>query len=925
MKILFTSVRRGCAALAALLLSLGTQAAVYEPGQDVTEFVTGDEYYIYSAPQLSTDEELYNWRFEIFDGAHMPSENDQRGWRAVFEANAPAAGTYGVQLQVRTTCNNWQLGASSTLNLADDTWKSGEQAPAWSSLARPYGYTTVYWDQEAECDRPSSGEWETIFVPVELAEGHNYVVLWVCRALQGWDYINTVAGGQPTAIYVKGVRLMNQGSGDVATTLQQASQRAWQMANYPALAATAGTNFAAVYEQAKTAAAEAADYSSVDLTALSNAMTAIQAAEEELRHGKGLMVEENNKFALPFSHEVRGGDDVVYNERGDDNDVPVVLEYTAGKTLVYKFTTTTAGVFYPVIYAASEANCNFYMNILADDGETKMMSEWVQRVSTEAWQTYKKFSNPSMVNFEAEAGKTYYLTLFMESYVNVRQLSMVKYVKGAKTYDELDELRARAEEYYENYKPGTAGYYSIGCDDELVNRLLTLIDSVFDLDEDSPADQITELYYQIEEIINKLDNAPRVNMTPTDDEHPFDLTNGIFDQWQVENGSNIGYGYKNGSATYRIYNRKDAKFNVGIMFSNATNDESIMSVLVDVITEEGSKIRVAEVDGTFAGTGDWGNQEARQFEGVAIPEGMVIVTFYGTQAATNGFCGNIYNIAFDPIPGTEGEGKKALDAARTAYETTYSVENLQKLVSLAQEQLQNYAFPDYDQTYADQVRQAVEQANAALESGNIDQRAAAYQALEAALEMLPNSMEIVWLQVPSSDNNPFFIEAGMLAGGWQFMPEESKIGMVGPDGSATFYAEVEEAGYYDITIETANPGDGGQFHIAATAIEENATKFDAVMDVPNTGAWDARDMAKTTIQLPEGRVRLVISGENAATSGFVGDIYSISIVPGSNDGIADIVNTNSVNGKCFDLQGRRIERGNLKKGLYIVDGKKMLK
>jgi len=922
----FLRMKKTAGIVTAMLLTMTASAQtgiVYMPGQEVTEFYQNDDYSIYTVPTLCTDEQIGdNWAYSYFADAGAISNEDQRAWRALFEVNAPAAGRYGVAMEVRSTTTNWQVGLSAAQSLEDWTWKEATSAPSWDSMTRATQQTVMGWDENGVMNF-AGGEWETIVIPVELYEGHNFVTIWLCRAFQGWDALGGPDGSH-NGFYVKSVKLLNEGAGQVADVLSEATQKLWQLKMFPMMATDATTTLATDYAQLLSDYMNTTDYSTLNTTAVQDDISNVAAAEQKLRHGEGLSVGSGiTVLALPFYHDLQGGA-VSENERGDFSDAPIVFEYTNGKTMVYKFTSTVDATLYPEVYAGSELSNPFHMSILAADSSTVVMNEWIQNASTGAWQTYQKFSKPSSCSFQVETGKTYFLTLYFENYVNVRGISFHEIVFGEKTYGELDELRVMAESYLVLYDKGTEGYYAIGCDDELLANLEEAIDKTLEFDEDTPVAEITDLYYQLEKLLSRFDNVEPVNMIPNTDENTFNLGRAEFDQWVFENNNNIGYGYESGSAVYSVYNRQDQKYDINLGFSNATGDESTLAVYVDVTTEEGSTIRVCNVEQQMAGTGDWGNVVAQTIQGLAIPQGMVTITFYGKKAATNGFVGNIYQLEFLPVEGTEGEGAKALDAAIAEYTSLYGVEKLQTLVESAKEAVAQYAFPEYDQTYVNRVLPLIINAEQMVADGNLNQRAAAYQALKTAMDELPNSMLIVWLPIPSSDNNPFSFEAGSIDK-WEIMEDENKIGMVVGGGSAVYYAEVEEAGIYEMAIETANMGEGGQFRVIVTPVDSETPVFDGLMDVPDTGDWSARDFIKTTMNLPQGRVKVVIYGETAATSGFVGDIYSIRFETGDVDGLSTVsMSTAETPMTVYDLTGRKHSTQMLKRGLYISNGKKLL-
>ena len=920
-------------------MAVGVHATVFEPGQQVTEFVVNEDYGIVTAPALSTDDMLDNWAYGSYNDGNVIAYTDQRGWRAVFELNAPADGKYGVEVKLRTTTSNWMVAFNSSQGLDVSERASIEVAPEWTNMARPTKISTVtsetieiqpaQGNPEDEDYVPAitetvntfaSGEWETVYVPVDLKQGHNYVTFWLCRTYQGIDNLKGPEGSI-NGFYVQSIKVMPQGSGDVAAILQRATLKLWEQRMYPTMITEGSANLLTDYTTLLNAYSTASDYNALSTTNVENGIDAVTVREEDLRHGKGVILNSDSvAFALPYYHELQGGS-ISENERGEYSDAPMVFEYTNGKTLIYKFTTTVAGIFYPMLYAGTQLSTNFHLNIYTEDG-TKLVDDWTMTPNTGAWQVYQMWSQPAVSSFEAEAGQTYYLSLYFENYVNVRGLYLLQVLQKPKTYEELEALRAHAEDVYAQYQPGSDGYYAIGADDALVGALEEAIAMASDLDENSSTKEITDAYYAMEDAIAKIEAAPKINVIPTTETSPFVLSNGTLSSWRIEGAGNIGYGYANGYAKYTIYNKEDAKYDINLTVSNGASDISVYSVFVDVDIDEENTVRVASVDMDFEGTGGWGNQTSLTIPGVAIPAGKVTVTFFGTQAASNGYVGNIYEAFFNPVPGTEGQGAQALETAIEAYYALYTVENLQALIQQAQEAILQYPYPTYDQTQVNKVLKAIEAATEALTSDKVGDRAKAYQNLEAAIANLANSSLIKWIDIPTTEDNPFDMSAGTFTS-WR-LEGAGNIGYGYQGGSVLYYVNVTATDNYEMRVEMANPADGGQIRITATSDDDANEYYNQVIDVPNTGSWSDHQDVVANMSLPEGRIKLLLYGETAAGN-WVGNIYKISITKGDPDGISEMVATNRSTG-IYNLQGQFV--GNttqkLPQGIYIVNGRKQV-
>lgn len=930
MKKMLTSSLKAVALVAGLLsLAVSVQATVYTPGQQVKDFVTNEDAGIITAPSLTTDDLLDNWAYGSYNDGNVIAYTDQRGWRAVFEIDAPAAGKYGVEVKLRTTTTNWMVAFTASQGLEASERASLEVAPEWTNMARPTKISTLekttnvvqeaIGNPEDEGYVPAitedvytfaSGEWETVYVPVTLEAGHNYVTFWLCRTYQGIDALKGPEGSV-NGFYVEAIKVLPQGSGDVADVLQKATLKLWQQRMYPTMITDGSANLAADYAQLLAAYAAATDYSGLNTTAVQNGIDAVTVREEDLRHGTGLILNSDSvAFALPYYDKLEGGS-ISENERGEYSDAPMVFEYTNGKTLTYKFTTTVDGIYYPMLYAGTQLSTNAHVNIYTEDMQTKLVDDWTVMPNTGNWQVYTFWSQPAVSSFEAEAGKTYYLTIYFENYVNVRGLYLLQVLQKPKTYEEMEAMKAQAEDFFALYQQGTNGFYSIGGDMTLVNALEDALAQASDLDESSTTAEITAAYYAMEDAIAKIEGAKKVNVIPNGEANVFNLANGEFASWRVEAAGNIGYGYKGGSVTYAVYAVNDAKYKATIGMSNQA---------------EGGQVRVtASKDGIdyfttvfdVPGTGNWNIHDSVYVE-IPVPAGLVNIKLYGEEAAGN-WVGNTYDISFAVMEGTEGEGSKAYEEGAKVYYETYSVENLKALIAQAETAAAEYTYPTYDLTKVEAVNKAVEKANEVLAGeDDVFARADAYQKLQAAIDDLPNSTKINWLAIPTTEENPFDLKAGSF-NKWQ-VEGGGNIGYGYQGGSVTYYLNVTAADTYDMVLEMSNPAEGGSVRITVTQDDEEI--HNQVYDVPNTGNWSVHQDVVATMALPQAYLKALIYGETAAGN-WVGNIYAIKVVKSDGSGISN-VGADEVGKKgVYTLQGVRVE-GRLAKGLYIVDGKKIL-
>lgn len=673
------------AALAVGLFGAGAvaQAAAITPGQSVTEFITNDEAGLINVPAFTTADSLANWAFRSYNDGNVISDTDQRGWRGVFEVNVPSEGVYGVAVKMRTTTTNWMIGMGAAQTLATDDRMDSVSTPGWDQLARPTLISTIVSKTdtiEAAVGEPGaedyvpaitqttysfgSGEWETVYVPVKLNAGQNYVTFWLCRPYSGIDALGGPDGTE-NGVYVESLKLMGEGSGEAAQVLQTATLKLWQQRMYPAMMSEGGASLAADYAALHAAYGAATDYSSLDLSKVKAGIEAVAAREIDLRHGQGVIVEGDSAiFDLPYYHFASKG--IRENERGEYSDAPMVFEYTNNKDLVYKFTAAVDGDFYPEFYFGTQLNTRAHINVLAADSTTKVMPTWSFDPNTGNWQTYTMWNNPSAAKFTAKAGETYFLTMHFDDYVNVRGIYMRMIIQTGKSYEEVQEMQAKAEDAFAKFQEGTAGFFAIGGDLALIQGLEDAIAMASDLAEDSSPEEMTAAYYAMEEAIAKLETAPVINVIPNDDTNIFDFSNGIFNDWRMEGGPNIGYVREGGYVEYTVYSMKDCKYDLAFTCSSPAGGVSQIGMKIDMITEAGDTLHIGDKVIDVQPSGSWSAWDAETANynvEVAIPVGRILFTAYGETNADNGYIGNINKFHFTEVPGTEGEGTKALEAA----------------------------------------------------------------------------------------------------------------------------------------------------------------------------------------------------------------------------------------------------------------------
>ena len=937
MKNLFTFGMKRAALAAALLTGCFTaQAQTFNVGDAVTSFVASEDYGILVAPELSTDTELNNWAaVNTNDQNRINGKWDPRAWYAVFEINAPAAGKYGVEVQVRSTTNNWQVAFSTSASLDASERASIGVAPEWEQYARALKLSKVatetteiepaVLDEEGNILSPaitetsytfSEGEWETIYTTVDLLEGHNYVTFWLSRHFLDDDNNMTSADGGILGFYVKSLKVLPQEAAASAEVLQQATRRIWMKDNYGQMStaenATLNANYATLH-----AAVAAANYSA-STDALKADIEATDKIENNLRHVTGQIIGGGNaSFDLPFYHFATSG--ICENERGYYEDAPVIFEYTNNKDLVYKFVTTEAGVYYPQFKIAAANNNMFHVNILAADSATKVMPQWDIDGGTGAWQTYEDRVNSTIYKFEAEVGATYFMTMHIDNYVNFRGITVKQVTREQHTYAETEELSNKANDLLAQYGSGIQ-LYMIGGNQALLTALENAIDAFTELVEDDDPEIITDVYYQLQEAIAQLEAAPKNNVLPTTEETPFNLNwySNIYNAGtKVDAGiTQIDNLRSNGWVEYTIYNTKDQAYNMDFEFGSA-NSAELTFVATAKVEYKGETLEIGVTESEpMPGTGGWQVFEPKSMTIPAMPEGLVTLRFSCKIDAS--YAGNPRQFVLTPIEGTEGQGQQAVEKAYEDLKVLYSDDRFAALYEQAEALIAQYGDPDvYEQQLVVSLQTALDNArDAQANAETLTEKANAYKALETAIANMAGIKEIVWQVIPDTEENPFDLKQGAF-NRWQ-VEGGGNIGYGYQGGSVEYCIDVQEAKAYDMVLEMSNPAEGGS--IRTTVTQAGTEIYNEVKDVPNTGGWGNHENVIFTMNLPKAKVRLLLYGETAAGN-WVGNIYSIKFQDADPSGISNISTDRTAQG-VYTLQGVRVEKPT--KGLYIIGGKKVL-
>lgn len=865
-----------------------------------------------------------------------------------FQIQAPADGIYGIEYLVNATGNNVQLAANSS----DEEDVVIE--PDWGEFAHMICTT------DADLPTPVDPDMQEVVPiddetpiepvePVQLAQpvylysavnlhaGINYVHVWMHVY---WRNDNVA----PQKVQFKSIRVLGQGSGEVAALAARASQKAFRVKYFTSLQDATTANMVNDYNALLEAIGN--NYATASTAAVEADIAAVDAKEQDVRHGKGVVVNNDStridlllyhsEYNNPSTMAPLGGYDQngAYEMENGLEDYPTQLEFTRSNYFTYKFTAGKSGNWFIQYYASSNNAATIDMTILAEDSTTVVMPQYKLSTANGSWTNYELMGNPELAKFTMEEGKTYFLHMYYNQYTNIRDI-LVRYIPK-QTYDitQLESLIEEAEGLLGKYTEGSVLYYIVE-DRTLLDNLAAAIDNAYEVFE-SDIITISEAYERLKDAMNALSGLKTINVIPTTEAYPFDVTT-------YEESSNCSYkvdggimqldNFRSGGyMIYKLYNTTDAEYQVDFEFAHQSSGAQMQFTVF--VKENDFDITVSDVTSdVFEGTGGWQVFEPKNMRIGGIPEGYVYLKIAGTGPS---YVGNPRLFNFTPIAGTEGAGSVALQKAREEFYAKYTPEGLQQLIQRAQTAIGIYApgtVYDYvliDRTPIDNVEAAINDAVNALTSTEMETLAVAYINLENAINGLSNVKAYNW--IPNNDMNKFNLAMGEFDK-WRY-EDGGNIGFGYVDGSVTYHIYVTEDAKYNMNVTMANPAEGGSFRLTVMPDESETTLFNNVYAVPNTGSWNKDESIFIEgIPMPQGFVNVKIAGETAAGD-WVGNIYGITFnkIDGTEgqgseavaDGISDVSARRLDTNKIYSINGQYVGNSlrSLPKGIYIVNGKK---
>lgn len=927
--------------LAACLSTSASAWAANTIGEPVTEF---------TQPELM----MLNWPYKLSGTTRTLLKTHL----LTFKVSAPEAGRYAVEYVVNATGTNVQLAATASKSELTD-----EAEPDFSDFAHITSFT------DEDLPEPVVEEGVEPYVPaepvymysaVELQKGMNYVHVWMHVYWRN----DALA---PQKVQFKSIRVLPEGSGAVADVAARASQKAFRVKYFRSLQDATTATMVADYEALLTAIRN--DYTKADTAQVVADMAAAEAKEQSVRHDKGVVVDaDSTRIDLLLYHSEYNNPETMlplggYDESGAYEmelgleDYPAQLEFTRDNYFTYKFTAgdnlPEEGSWYIQYLASSQNSATIEMTILADDSATVVMPTYKLSTNNGAWQNYELMSRSDMAKFRMQPGKTYYLHMYYNQYTNVRDI-LVRYLpKEYHTAQELEELMVQAQGILWDYREGTDAYYIIE-DRTLLEQMQDAVDKAEEVVFSEDLEEVDKAYEALEDILNSFYSTLKLlNFIPTTK----DFTVTAYDQsnncgykedggiMQLDNFRSGGY------MIYKVYNKQDAEYEVDFEFAHAFDGAQMQFQFF--VEENGDQIPVSEVwSEQYESTGGWQVFEPKHLKIGAVPQGYVYLKISG-EGNGQAYVGNPRLFVFTAVPGTEGEGAKALEVAREKFYAAFTNEGIQAKIAEAEAALAPYSGDIYDNIIIDRtpieaVLAAIQQAQESIAADDGPMRRQASDALDKAIEGLKAIQ--FYNVVPTTEEFAFNVNNGATWDKWR--SEGANIGFGYEGGSVVYTVYVTEDAKYNLTVSMSNPAPANieekdeegnvisstpnEEHaiVSVSAIKDEKSYFETTYDVPNTGGWgNKEDVVVEGIPMPAGLVQFKLFGEKAV-GGWVGNIYKFYFekVAGSEgqgsqavaNGIETIVNheSDSVRRGIYDLQGRRVQQ--MKSGIYIVNGKKVL-
>ncbi|MGM9778035.1 MAG: carbohydrate-binding protein, partial [Prevotella sp.] len=185
--------------------------------------------------------------------------------------------------------------------------------------------------------------------------------------------------------------------------------------------------------------------------------------------------------------------------------------------------------------------------------------------------------------------------------------------------------------------------------------------------------------------------------------------------------------------------------------------------------------------------------------------------------------------------------------------------------------------------------------------------------------------EVIVNQIPTDDANPFNLAGAEVSGTGTVKSdvENGNLDSFKNGATATFNVNCTQTGSYDVAF-AAGSKNGATLHFAFYPEGSETAELEKDVTVEAQGGWDWVDVSSPLGNLSAGTKTLVITFIAAEGQTWTSNVKDLKFTIGTGTGINGITvkeNASSV----FTLDGKTVSPSKAQRGLYIIDGKKVIR
>ena len=180
-------------------------------------------------------------------------------------------------------------------------------------------------------------------------------------------------------------------------------------------------------------------------------------------------------------------------------------------------------------------------------------------------------------------------------------------------------------------------------------------------------------------------------------------------------------------------------------------------------------------------------------------------------------------------------------------------------------------------------------------------------------------------QIPTDDANPFVLTAAEISGTGTAKNdvENGNLDSFKNGATATFKVNCTKEGTYKVAF-AAGSKTGASLHFAFFAAGSETAELEKDVVVEGTGGWSWFDVEAPLGQLTVGEKTLVITFTAAEGQTWTTNMKDVKFTIDTNTGINGIT-VKGISNDVYTIDGKAVAPSKAKRGLYIIDGKKVVK